>query len=1584
MSIQRVAVVFDDQVRPDTTGVYCLRALSQLIHAVHISPADLAQIQRGQFDLIVNIDDGLRYIVPSNVAPCALWAIDTHLAPEWAEEKGKTFDWLFAAQKDGAERLCQAGLPTTWLPLAFDPEIHRPHATECRWDVGFVGNLVGQRRRELLALIQQRYTNSFIGQAYFDELAQVYSSCRIGFNCSIRNDINMRVFETLGCGTMLLTNELGDNGQEELLRASVHIETYRDSDELFDKISFYLNDEAGRMRIAQAGREEVLANHTYRHRMQRLLERVEQDLSTISVPGAEFPAIRGECPSNWMDQIDIVIKTFLRPAGLLQLLKSILSYYPTARITIADDGGLRQATDADSQLCKKLIADNPGIQLFDMPFAAGVVAGRNLLVSHTQRPYILFLDDDFCFTADTRVDRLFSHLEAAEDIGVAAGVCMDVIGKHRTRRNSGGTLKIDRDVLFHDTQGWNDQPRMLCDYVPTFMLCRRDVFRNVRWDLELGGEHYDFLMQLRNSQWKVIQDESVLIEHHPACATLDRYRDYRDNTHDAQQDFLKKWKLRRMVQDGKVILESEPNLMSTINTEARPAKDDFYFEFLRPDVLELVPLTARRVLDIGCGGGKLGAQLRERQNAFVCGIEMNSRAAKLARQRLNDLYEQDIEHGDVDFAPGSFDCVICADVLEHLRDPATVLSKVRRWLIPGGCLIASIPNVRHHTVLTGLLAGNWTYESAGLLDIDHVRFYTRREIEKLLYRTGFVISDLRAKPSPDHAIWVKDGRSNEIHCGHLRMSGLRPAEMEELFVYQYLVQARLNGQLRFGLTSIVLVTFNQLAFTRECIDSIRLRTDEPYELICVDNGSTDGTAEYLHSLPAVRVILNSDNRGFPRAVNQGLHVANGEQILLLNNDTVVTTGWLRRMLTALHSSSDIGLVGPCSNYVGSSQQIPVTYQSTASVDGFAWDWGQSHSGQIRSVDRLVGFCLLFKREVLDVIGVLDERFGIGCFEDDDYCYRALKAGYRCVVAVDSFVHHYGHRTFLGSGINLQDVLDENKRRYDEKWSSETKPLPDDAPAHASDTSPEVVDWDIAIASNHSGPPRVKRGLAGGLLLTDAPIRLSLCMIVRDNEKTIGPCLASIQPWVDEMVIVDTGSRDKTREICRYYGARIIEFPWIDDFSAARNVSLDHARGQWIFWMDSDDTIPAEQGRQLRELVDGPHSEKVLGYVMQVRCPGKSENGHSDVTIVDHIKLFLKHPKLRFEHRIHEQILPAIRRLAGAVRFTDIHVVHSGSDHTSTGRALKLERDYKLLMLDLKDHPDHPFVLFNLGMTHADAGEHKEAIRHLTRCLDVSCPEESHVAKAYALLISSLQKLEQFDVAGKMCEKGRSLFPDDKELLFRQAMLAHHNGQLEHAVSLYRRVLTPSSVRRFVSVDADLAGYKAHHNLALAYEDLGWFIQAEEQWRTILYKKPDLIAGQVGLAECFIKQSRIDDATELIATLKSNPRSVGEGYRLEATCAERQGDSLLAIRVLETGIQSCSESVELLRHLARLHYSRRDLDSASEALECLTEMAPNDRSAWNNLGVVLSESQQIMRASRAFQRASELVQTPRQVAASNHF
>jgi O-antigen biosynthesis protein len=130
-------------------------------------------------------------------------------------------------------------------------------------------------RLHLVRLIERKFKNVHVGQAYFEEMAKIYSSSRVVFNRSVKNDVNMRVFEALASGSLLMTNDLAANGQAELFRDGVQLATYRDGHDLVDKLHFYLDREAVREKMAAAGRAEVLAKHTYEHRLEKILKRVQ-------------------------------------------------------------------------------------------------------------------------------------------------------------------------------------------------------------------------------------------------------------------------------------------------------------------------------------------------------------------------------------------------------------------------------------------------------------------------------------------------------------------------------------------------------------------------------------------------------------------------------------------------------------------------------------------------------------------------------------------------------------------------------------------------------------------------------------------------------------------------------------------------------------------------------------------------------------------------------------------------------------------------------------------------------------------------------------------------------------------------------------------------------------------------------------------------------------------------------------------------------------------------------------------------------------------------------------------------------------
>lgn len=241
--------------------------------------------------------------------------------------------------------------------------------------------------------------------------------------------------------------------------------------------------------------------------------------------------------------------------------------------------------------------------------------------------------------------------------------------------------------------------------------------------------------------------------------------------------------------------------------------------------------------------------------------------------------------------------------------------------------------------------------------------------------------------------------------------------------------------------TIIVVTYNNIELTQLCIDSIFRNTTWPnYEVIVVDNASVDGTGNYLRYLartrPGVKIVLNEANRGFAAANNQGLRIAQGEFLVLLNNDTVVPKGWIDPLLRHLEMP-DIGLVGPVTNSAGNEARIHVTYSALDQMDGFAERYTAQHHGRLFDIPMLAMFCVAMRRDAFEKIGFLDEKFGIGMFEDDDYSRRAQSLGFRTICAEDAFVHHYGQAAFkkLIPGGAYQRLWDRNQAYFESKWGA---------------------------------------------------------------------------------------------------------------------------------------------------------------------------------------------------------------------------------------------------------------------------------------------------------------------------------------------------------------------------------------------------------------------------------------------------------------------------------------------------------------------------------------------------------------------
>ncbi|MFQ5672109.1 MAG: glycosyltransferase [Nitrospinales bacterium] len=508
-------------INSDVIKLWNLEKLNWPVHPQEIARSAstpiaevIEQLPRGWSpDLYLWVETGLDHI-PDDLdllsLPKACYLIDTHLHLDRHKETARHFDFVFLAQKEYVAAFKASGCRNVyWLPLACDPEIHGKTDEEKTYDVAFVGSVtVAHTERKKLLEAIGRHFDLFMDRRFMDEMARVFSRSKIVFNHAIGNDLNMRVFEALCSGSLLITDRAPGSGLDEMFAEGEQLVLYDNENDLIEKIRWYLDHPEERDRVAGQGMRRVLERHTYDHRVKTLM---------------------------------------------------------------------------------------------------------------------------------TVMDEFFAREESGDG----------------------------------------------------------------------------------------------------------RARD----------------------------------------------KSEQYYQNVRRDILPLVPQEARCILEIGCGAGMTGRALKERPGVFVAGIERAARAAQQARQALDDVVEGNIETMALPYEENSFDCIIAADVLEHLADPLAVLKKLMRCLKPEGTVVASIPNVQFFGVVQRLIEGNWTYQKEGILDETHLRFFTYREIEKLFCAAGLDIIRVDETLDPQYES-VAGVKSGSLKIGRVTIQDLSPEEMRRFFVFQYRIAAK--------------------------------------------------------------------------------------------------------------------------------------------------------------------------------------------------------------------------------------------------------------------------------------------------------------------------------------------------------------------------------------------------------------------------------------------------------------------------------------------------------------------------------------------------------------------------------------------------------------------------------------------------------------------------------------------------------------------------------------------------------------------------------------------------------------------------
>jgi tetratricopeptide (TPR) repeat protein len=359
------------------------------------------------------------------------------------------------------------------------------------------------------------------------------------------------------------------------------------------------------------------------------------------------------------------------------------------------------------------------------------------------------------------------------------------------------------------------------------------------------------------------------------------------------------------------------------------------------------------------------------------------------------------------------------------------------------------------------------------------------------------------------------------------------------------------------------------------------------------------------------------------------------------------------------------------------------------------------------------------------------------------------------------------------------------------------------------------------------------------------LKLSLCMIVRDEEEMLPRCLAAIAPAVDEIVIVDTGSVDRTVEIAHEFGARVIEREWTGSFSDARNVSFEAATGDWLMYLDADEVLVAEDVQRLRALTGRTWKEAF--YLVETSYTGQVEDG-SAVTN-NALRIFRNRPHYRFEGRLHEQIAHHLPTYAqNRVEQTSIRVEHFGYLGAVRDAKAKSSRNIELLRAQQTETAPSAFLHFNIGTEYAVMGDSMSALTEFERAWAMvkSQGEElrDYVPALMARLVTALRFCGRPTEAMARVQEGLVLFPGFTDLVFAQALASLSMGRQQDAIDAWKRCIDMGDAPARYGATVGSGTYLPKIALAELYLGRGELQKATELLDGCISEFPDFI-GVIG-------------------------------------------------------------------------------------------------------------------------------------------
>ena len=435
--------------------------------------------------------------------------------------------------------------------------------------------------------------------------------------------------------------------------------------------------------------------------------------------------------------------------------------------------------------------------------------------------------------------------------------------------------------------------------------------------------------------------------------------------------------------------------------------------------------------------------------------------------------------------------------------------------------------------------------------------------------------------------------------------------------------------------------------------------------------------------------------------------------------------------------------------------------------------------------------------------------------------------------------------------------------------------------------------------------------------------ISVCMIVKNEEKNIRRAIECAKKFADEIVVVDTGSEDRTPEIARELGAKVYFFEWCDDFSAARNESLKHATGDWIIWLDADDYIDDYNVNRILELKKNlpPEKNEIYYFLIESEIVEHKELGGETWNWLQ-VRMFPNHPKMRFEGKIHEQIIPAAEKLGFKQRFLGIKIIHTG--YTSIERLKeKMERNVRILEEEEKKQPDAWWVKRYLALSYSKLGRIKEAEEKLKKAIELISPGQKIWLFDLYMNLCDIYKVQgKLDDALDALDEAESIDPTEGYVNIQRSEIFFAKERYEEALDELEQARRKGFQVGLIPISQDKIKRKYYIGKARVLSRLKRYDEAKPYFEELMKFFPEATYFPEildDLVECF---NRTKDYAKLYDVLKfAHDKGKLPPYHISnlAGAAEKIGKIDEARKLLERAYEEDKENPDIIFNYAHFEF-----------------------------------------------------------------